>query len=519
MSLQLQNLEDARKKLNSCNVHAFINTGQSFQSFLSTLRVDSFRKLIDVDIAFDHPITVIAGTNTVGKTSLLILLACSHEKFMKHDSTSPSMGVREHAWNDMLSFTSHESDSADYSYAIAWRVGAQVNSGRGKRTAATRSWSGVGKKSSDLSRINAKIRGREVRFIDLERVLPGRSFSNTLFRKANAGSASRLNEDIEQAFEYVFDSGPVQISEVASHINKTCFLISRAGSSYSSFNAASGEESVVCLLKDIIETPKNSLILIDEVEAGFHPAIQRKIADIIQYISWRDKKQFVVTTHSPTFISSFPLKSRVFIEVDSGSYKVTRSIPTQAVRSKMDSIGHPLMRLYCEDSLGDFLVSKALLSSGVGRDFIRLVNIIRSGPVDQVANDYVRHKRNFAQYRNKVGCCAVIDGDYAADPNYSSYVGDATQFVGFIYPHEAPEKFLVRAYLSSNQNAALQTLLSQSNHHSLFGEMVRLGLAADENDARSQCYLAFSLSADYSRHVADILDVVTRAIEFYSAQD
>jgi len=516
MTLQLQNLDEAKKKLSQCQVHAFLDVGQSYQAFLSRLRIESFRKLRNIDITFDHPVTVIAGTNTVGKTSLLILVACSHEKFMKHDSTSPSMGVREHGWNDMLSFTSHENDATDYSYELTWRVGAQVNHGWGKRTGATRSWSGLGKKSSDTSRINAKIRKREVRFIDLERVLPGRSFSNTLFRKANAGSAVRLNSEIEQAFEYVFDCGPVEISEVASHINKTCFLVRKDGDNYSSFNAASGEESVLYLLKDIIDSPKNSLLLIDEVEAGFHPAVQRKIADLIQYLSWRDKKQFIITTHSPTFVSSFPLKSRAFIEVDGGAYIVTRELPSQAVRSKMDSVGHPLVRLYCEDDLAEFLISKACLSAPAGRDMIRIVNIIKSGPVDQVATDYRRHKRNFTQYRNKVGCCAVIDGDYISDPIYSSYIGDPDNFVGFIYPHEAPEKFLVRAYLANRPNPQLQTLLGQADHHSLFAEMVRIGLAADEQDARNDCYREFSQSADYGRHVGDIIAAVSRSLDHYS---
>jgi predicted ATPase len=516
MPLHLQNLGDVKKKLNQCQVHTFLDINQSYKHFLSQLKIHSFRKLNDVDITFDHPVTVIAGTNTVGKTSILILLACSYEKFLKHDSTSPSMGVREHAWNDMLSFTSHESDASDYSYELNWRVGAQVNTGWGKRNGATRSWSGLGKKSSDKSRTNAKIREREVRFIDLERVLPGRSFSNTLFRKANAGSATRLNCEIEQAFEYVFDCGPVEISEVASHINKTCFLVQKAGGHYSSFNAASGEESVLYLLKDIIDSPKNALVLIDEVEAGFHPAVQRKIADIVQYISWRDKKQFVITTHSPTFVSSFPLKSRVFIESTDAGYVVTRDLPSQAVRSKMDTVGHPLVRLYLEDDLAEFLVSKALLGTPSGSDMIRAINIIKSGPVDQVANDYVRHKRNFSQYRNKVGCCGVMDGDYIADPRFSSYEGDTTNYVCFIYPHEAPEKFLVRAYLSNRPNAQLQTLLAQADHHSLFAEMVRLGLAADENDARNACYREFSSSAEYSRHVHDIASLVERAIEHYS---
>jgi predicted ATPase len=517
MALHLQNLSVVKKKLDSCSVNGFVNVQASYRNFVSRLKIARFRKLVNCEILFKHPVTVIAGTNTVGKTSILILLACSHEQFIKFDSTSPASGTREHGWNDMLAYTNHEGIVQEYSYELDWRVGAQVNSGWGKRQANTRSWSGLGKKSSDLQRVNAKIRNRQVRLIDLERVLPGRSFSNALFRKANLGNSVRLRDEIEQAFSYIFDYGNVEISEVGSHINKHCFLITRNGQSYSSFNAASGEDSVIYLLKDIIESPPHSLILIDEVEAGFHPAVQRKIADIIQYIAWRDKKQFVVTTHSPTFLSAFSAESRVFIEGSGGVYRVIPRIPPQAARSKMDSLGHPLLRVYCEDDLAEFLIYRAILDSRASvPDGARLINIVRSGPVDQVNVDYVRHKRNFSQYRNKVGCCAIFDGDYIDDQRFSMYVGAQNDFAGFIYPHMAPEKFLVTAYLAAKPNAALESSLQHSDHHSLFNLMVTLGLAADEADARNTCYESFKLTPEYITHRNDIALLVGRALEHYS---
>ncbi len=281
MTLNLQNLDDAIKKLKQCDTSTFKSTGESFKHFTLKLKVNSFRHLYDLAVEFNHPVTIISGTNKIGKTSLLLLLACSHERFLKVDSTSPAGELREHSWADVLSFTSHEDVNSDYSYELKWRVGHSVKEGEGKRLSSSRAWSGLGKKSSEISRINAKIRDREVRMVDLERVLPGRSFSNALLRKANTGETVRLKEDIEKTFSYIFEADSVEIYEVGSHINKSCFLIKFPEDSYSSFNAASGEESVICLLKDLIESPEYSLILIDEVEAGFHPSIQRRLADII----------------------------------------------------------------------------------------------------------------------------------------------------------------------------------------------------------------------------------------------
>ena len=427
MTLSLQNVEDAKHKLEACDTTVFHDADNSFRFFTHELKVNTFRHISDLTIDFEHPVTVIAGTNKIGKTSLL-LLACSHEKFIKTDSTSPAPVIRAHAWKDVLSFTSHENADADYSYELKWRVGTQDRTGVGKRLASSKAWSGLGKKSSDPTRRNAKIRDREVRLVDLERVLPGRSFTSALFRKANSAAAVRLAPEIEKAFGYIFDITDVTISEVGGHINKNCFLISKAGQSYSSFNAASGEESVIYLLKDLLESPRDSLILVDEVEAGFHPSVQRKLADVIQYISWRDKKQFVISTHSPTVLSSFPGRSRRFIERTAAGFRIIRGISRQAARSKMDSMGYPLVRIYCEVALTRFLVGQALVRVTQEHPHAqRLVNVVMSGPINQVKNDYDRHKRNFDQYCNKVGYCAVFDGDHKEHPNYSGYFENSAE--------------------------------------------------------------------------------------------
>lgn len=518
--LELQNLDEKKQKLSSCDVLAFDNASNSFTHFVNRLEVSSFRHINNLDIRFEHPITVISGTNKIGKTSLLLLLACSFEKFMKIDSTSPNGELRPHEWKDVLRFTAHETASNDYQYELSWRVGTQKRSGVGKRLASSKSWSGLGKKSSDQTRINAKIRDREVRLIDLERLLPGRSFTNALLRKSKQQGV-RLDEEIEQAFSYIFNETSVTISEVGSHINKSCFLISKAENqdeSYSSYNAASGEEAAIYLLKDIVSSPPNSLILIDEIEAGFHPSIQRKIADLIQYISWRDKKQFVITSHSPTILSSFSIKSRRFIEKINDDYRTINNISHQAARSKMDSLGYPLAVCYCEDELAKYLIRKNLTE--ISKDHpsaFSLMDIIASGPIDQVKNDYQRHKRNYSQFRNKLGYCALFDGDYKDDPHYSNFFENPEENTLFLYPYDAPEKFLVKAYLEENPNSQLNSSLEHQDHHGLFQRMVDLGLAATKEDALGQCYSAFKKSAEYSVHFQQLseflIDSLTRSSE------
>jgi len=518
VALQIQNLRTTKQKLMECDVMTFDNPNKSFTWFTQSIHVTRFRHIVNLNIEFTHPITAIAGVNRSGKTSLLLLMACSHENFLRPDATSSSIGIREHGWNDVLSFTSHETINADYQYGMEWRHAARIFQGTGKRLHTSRAWSGIGKKSSDNKRSNAKIRGREVRFIDLERLLPARAFSDSLLRKANTAAATPLSQDIAQAFSYIFDTPVTSISEAGWHLNRRCFVIERPGVVYSTYNAATGEEAVIYLLKDLIESPKNSLILIEEIEAGIHPSVLRKVLDIVHIVSWIDKKQIIFTTHSPTAFSAVDAKSRRFIESVNDQWRCSSGISMQAASSKMDSVAHPLVQLYCEDDLAQFLITKQILAITESESHAqRLINVIPSGPIDQVKNDYTRHQRNFKHLRAKLGFCAVFDGDYKNDSAYSNFHENDNEFSVFIYPYDKPEKFLVRAYLSTNPNGNLEAALSHIDHHTLFSTMVELGLAADANDARNRCFEAFSNSPEYQKHSEDLQALIKRAIAHFTA--
>lgn len=521
--LNLQNLNSAKNSLLYYDPTIFSGPGNSFRYFLNRIKINDFRHITNVNLSFDHAVTVISGTNKIGKTSLLLLIACSHENFQKYDSTKPDTILRKHMWRDVLTFTSYETAARSYSYELYWRVGTNNRQGEGKRAIGKQSWTGLGKSSSDTTRINAKIRDKEVRIIDLERLLPARNFSNSLMRKTIVSTRVRLIPDIEQAFNYIFEiPNPVEIYQIGSHINKVAYLIiptSTVGNEpYSSFNAASGEESLINILVDIFEAPQDSLIMIDELEAGIHPNIQRRLADIIQYVSWHHKKQFIITTHSPSLLSAFPQKSRKFIDKTlAGDYEVISSISVNAAFSKMDSKAYPLLQLYCEDTEAEFIIKNILIEIGKTRkNFDRLVNIIISGAINQVKNDYVRHKRNYPQMRLKMGFCCVFDGDYVNEPNYSDYHNHPDEHTFFLYPYIAPEKFLVHSYLTAYPNPQLTTALNYSDHHALFQEMVVLGLATDASQARNLCWQAFIHTPEYHKLEADLTSFLIKTVAHFS---
>jgi hypothetical protein len=86
-----------------------------------------------------------------------------------------------------------------------------------------------------------------------------------------------------------------------------------------------------------------------------------------------------------------------------------------------------------------------------------------------------------------------------------------------LYPYDAPEKFLARAYLAANPNVELTTALQHSDHHSLFQQMVNLAVATDKSDAHSVCCRAFEESPEYTKHEEDLKDFLISVVSDYSS--
>lgn len=520
----LTKLKKYKVDLQKYNVQNFNNPTDSYKHMLLNVEVKRFRHIEQLTMAIEHPITVIAGTNKVGKTSILLLIACSFEEFWKYDSTKPDTNFKKATWKDVISFTKKETDNGAYEYTLKWRVGKRISQGTGKRHSGARtSWTGLGKTSKTV-RKNAKIKERNVRFIDLERLLPAREFSRRLNYKASIADKEPIADDVKEYFKYILEiPEDIHIYQTGSHINKRAFLIERDVNgimeAYSSYNAASGEESLLNLLIDINNAPQDSLILIDELECGMHPNLQRRLADIIQYIAWSKKQQFIITTHSATLLSAFPPNSRKLIEINQeGVYNVVSRPAVNTVFSKMDCVAHPLVNLYCEDNITKRIIRNLLIKiSEEKKDFDKLINIIISGPKNEVKNDYERHKRNFDQFHPKKGYCCVFDGDVFNENDYHVYRNES-EYSFFLYPHCTPESFLISSYLARHPDQRLSSYMQFEDAHGVFEKMAELSLAADKNDAYSKCWECFMQTDDYNTLFSQFKTFIYKTITHFTEQ-
>src|SRR5690606_38352837 len=122
-----------------------------------------FRHISSLTVNFNHPISVISGTNRSGKSTILMAIACSHFNFIKRNSQNGNL--ERHTWSSLMQITNKDLQSQDWTYFITYKTGKKIETKRGQRKYTTKKWNGIGKKESQF-------KFRDVVFIDLDRILP-----------------------------------------------------------------------------------------------------------------------------------------------------------------------------------------------------------------------------------------------------------------------------------------------------------------------------------------------------------
>jgi ABC-type lipoprotein export system ATPase subunit len=413
-------------------------------------------------------------------------IACSHFDFKKRNSKNGKL--ERHTWSSLMKFTSHDVQKEDWTYFITYKTGKKIVTRRGQRKMATKKWNGIGKKESQYKM-------RQSIFIDLDRIVPARFYGDKIYNMSKnatlqAISAAKVVE-IEKHLSYVLEENFV-IKKLAEHLDKDVFKYNNLNQ-YSSYNAASGEEVLTRIIIDLVEAPKGSLVLIDEIEMGLHPKVQRRLIDVIRNICRNEKKQFIVTTHSSTILDAVDSKSRIFIEkTPMNKYKAIHNISVSAALSKMDAKSFPLIDLYCEDDEAKKIIQKGIKGVEIAHklnNFNELINVIVSGSADKTFSNFTSHKNTYPFKKVKSGFACVLDGDMKTVRDNK---GDTTykpqDNLHFLFSNECPEKFLTRAYLSKNPNVNIEYYLENENPHYLFQAIIENSELNDKNEVFEYCW-------------------------------
>ncbi len=313
---------------------------------LSEVRIQMLRGISDLRVPLAYPVSVLAGPNGCGKSTVLLACACAYrDPGRKPGDLTPT--------RLFLDFThgqpgepSDQAHPAEFEFhyvherrrhSMVWRRQSSWN-----RSYMGRKGAQQPQRPVFLRKLANLANPSEVRGIQ--------KLGRKGFRAETLGLELLI---------FAHRILPWRYRDVAviSGPSARDLLFAKLGAnvSYSEFHMSSGERSVLRLSKDVSEL-SNALVLIDDLDTGLHPYTQVHTMLELQRTALRRKLQIVVATHSPVVIDSVPPEARIVLDRDVQG-KVTR-VPAyrDIVQRALYGQSHDQLSILCEDAVAEGLI-------------------------------------------------------------------------------------------------------------------------------------------------------------------
>jgi len=332
------------------------NTG--WPQRLEWVEIDGLRGWTGQRVDFRSPIVALCGENGSGKSTILQSAALAYFQHGDQRDWFPSDFFPGTVWDKL--------ESAKIRYSVR----------QGESPAVT----GEIRKASDRWVGTADRHKRIVQYIDMARLQPLTARTG-YFRIAKPHvkeiSASSFNEErvsrISEIMGRRYSDGKFAIT--SADPQRRVSVLSSDGNEFSGFHQGAGELTISELLQ--FEQPKNSLLLIDEIETSLHPRAQRRlIRDLANLCRERDL-QIILTTHSPYVLEELPPEARSYILTSGGKKIIMSGVSPEFAMTKMDDEAHPECDLYVEDDRAKILLREIL--SVHAKDIVSRIQIIAFG--------------------------------------------------------------------------------------------------------------------------------------------
>ena len=478
------------------------------------------RGIQNIHAPFDYPITAICGRNGAGKSTLLGLAALSAARPAGwRRSPRPIPAARRRlrrmifAWDEFFFRRPSDPTSAGLTVRFDYTLeGDDLQIAR-FRTGKSR-WANV----PDPGRSRAvRFPKRAIDFVSLSRILPPAELG-ALRRRHSRASSPQITELSAPATEAMSAILGQSYNSVEVHTNGGMPLAHcQTAASYNGFDMGSGEASAIVILSALEHLPAGGLLLIEEIEHGFHPQAQKRLIRELTRLISGNRKQVICTTHSEYILDALPREGRLLLEREPDGHRVTAAPTTRQAMYSMTGTPQPELTIYVEDAFAERLVEQAL--PGEHRLRVRIVPI---GSGDRVVMQLANHRR--ARLDGPAIC--VLDGDVTDSQleAWSNASGLGPTDSCLRLPGDSPpETWVLDALLTDPYRdelarsarletgplaATLERLRSTPNHHDIPRDFARQH-AIDEEWAP---YMITSCVADHPDlqpirdHVASYLD-------------
>ncbi len=368
---------------------------------LEWLEIDSIRGWKRQRFSFQFPIMVVVGENGAGKSTILQAAASIY----RPPGPVTLKGL----------FASKFFPDTVWDHIRDAEIRGYVQEGDTHHSTSVR-------KLTDRWRGNPERRQRHVEYIDLSRVqpVPGRVGYAKL---ANAQLTETDATPFEQSRLGRFCSilgrnyQGVKMAVTSADSTREVPVIDGPDGEFSGFHQGAGETALIELLsKDL---PRNSLVLIDEIESSLHPRMQRRLIRDLAHMCRINELQIVLTSHSPYVLEELPPEARAHILVSSeGRREIVYGVSPEFAMTRMDDIPHHECDLYVEDNAAAAMLVEILATRSA--DLIKQCQIIPFG----AANVGSALGQMIAGNRFRRPTAVFLDGDRGADAGCILLPGD-----------------------------------------------------------------------------------------------
>ena len=402
--------------------------------FLSEIRLDGIRGFNNLRVVFDYPVSVIAGGNTTGKSTVLFAAACAYKV--------PGAGVKDYVPSTLFpDYRPKFGERTDIRNTVTIDFNYLTLDGPlSMRWRRAKGWN-----RSFLGRENASQPERELYLRTLSNLSNPSEVRSVL-------NMSRLKSQPEETpltaaqIEFAHQMLPFRYSEVVDLSDgkkNLLFAAQEGGAAYSELHMAAGERAILRLSQEITQL-NGALVLIDEVEAGLHPWVQQLLMLHLQQLALRNDLQIIVTSHSPIVLDSVPLNGKIFLDRDESSGEVVvRPAYRDLIQNALYGRSNEALKLLCEDEIAEGILEGVF-------DFLLPQERIKWESVqigrDTGASEFPMHARALAKFGQIQDTVFILDGDQR-DREIEGEIKDAAGrgvniSILFLPGKESPESWL-----------------------------------------------------------------------------
>lgn len=375
--------------------------------YLESIKISGIRGWNGEEVRFQFPVTVIAGENGAGKSTILKAAAVAYSNPSGRGKTYyPLTFFPDTPWDTV--------ENAELIYKI--KEGDQTHNFWYRKR--TRRWR---RASRRLSRV--------VVFQDISRTLPLDAtvgYAKIANRTAAEVSSSELDHNIIRYYSSILGRAYDSAKFARANVDDTreVGVVTIGETTISQFHQGAGEDATLDLMKQLQAIPRTSLILIDEVEASLHPRSQRRLVHFLLWLARTKHIQVIMTTHSPYVLEELPPDARILLERTASGIEVLPAISPDFALNRMDDIDRPELHIFVEDNVTRTWLRAILNGHKVDLSRIKITTI---GPADLVsAMAAVINRGQFP-----VPAIAIVDGD-----GPDMYGGNAIKLPGNSPPEE-----------------------------------------------------------------------------------